>query len=70
MHDQIEMDKYCQSSKLAGKIEKHDQHPTPGDQSLSEEVSRSRIRITAILLALSVRTSIQCPNTSYPDPIS
>ncbi|KAL8835385.1 MAG: hypothetical protein Q9176_006956 [Flavoplaca citrina] len=64
MDDQIEMDGSCKSSMLAGKNEKHDHHPTPGNQSLSEEVSRSRIRITAILLALSLSLFISALDTT------
>ncbi|KAL8883644.1 MAG: hypothetical protein Q9192_007065 [Flavoplaca navasiana] len=64
MDDQIEMDRSCKPSMLAGKNEKHDHHPTPGNQSLSEEVSRSRFRITAILLALSLSLFISALDTT------
>ncbi|KAL8886471.1 MAG: hypothetical protein Q9215_005828 [Flavoplaca cf. flavocitrina] len=64
MDDQIEMDRSCKPSVPAGKIENHDYNPTPGNQSLSEEVSRSRIRITAILLALSLSLFISALDTT------
>ncbi|KAL9607480.1 MAG: hypothetical protein Q9204_009328 [Flavoplaca sp. TL-2023a] len=64
MDAQIEMDRSCKPSMLAGKNEKHDHHPPPGNQSLSEEVSRSRIRITAILLALSLSLFISALDTT------
>lgn len=63
MADAIEMVTPSKPIALFIKQDSHDQQPTPLAQTSTDDGSRSRIRITAILLALSVRDSIEYPLT-------
>ena len=63
MADAIEMVTPSKPIALFIKQDSHDHQPTQLSPPSSEDGSRSRIRITAILLALSVRDSIEYPST-------
>ncbi len=59
MADAIEMVTPSKPIALFIKQDSHDQQPTQLAQPSADDGSRSRIRVTAILLALSVRDSIK-----------
>lgn len=57
MADTIEMVTPYKPAVLLAKEDSREQQPTPLAQPSAEDGSRSRLRITAILLALSVRNA-------------